>query len=32
MGIHQGGRGVEEQTESEIPLEKMRRYISYCKT
>ena len=33
MGIHQGGRGVEEQqAESEIPLEKMRRYISYCKT
>ncbi|KAB5575528.1 MCM2/3/5 family protein [Coniochaeta sp. 2T2.1] len=32
MGIHQGGSGVDEQTESEIPLEKMRRYISYCKT
>ncbi|KAK3944968.1 DNA replication licensing factor mcm5 [Diplogelasinospora grovesii] len=32
MGIHMGGRGVEEQTESEIPVEKMRRYFSYCKS
>ncbi|KAK4227102.1 MCM2/3/5 family-domain-containing protein [Podospora fimiseda] len=32
MGIHMGGRGVEERIESEIPVEKMRRYISYCKS
>ncbi|TDZ26361.1 DNA replication licensing factor mcm5 [Colletotrichum orbiculare MAFF 240422] len=32
MGIHMGGRGVEEQVESEIPVDKMKRYISYCKS
>ncbi|KAH8888901.1 MCM-domain-containing protein [Thozetella sp. PMI_491] len=32
LGIHMGGRGVEEQTESEIPVDKMKRYISYCKS
>lgn len=32
MGIHMGGRGVEEQIESEIPVDKMKRYISYCKS
>jgi DNA replication licensing factor MCM5 len=32
MGIHMGARAVEEQVEAEIPLEKMKRYISYCKT
>ncbi len=32
IGIHMGGRGVEDQTESEIPVDKMRRYISYCKS
>ncbi|KAK6856110.1 DNA replication licensing factor mcm5 [Apiospora arundinis] len=32
MGIHMGGRGVEEQTESEIPVDKMKRYLSYCKS
>ena len=32
MSIHMGGRGVEEQVESEVPVEKMKRYISYCKT
>jgi DNA replication licensing factor MCM5 len=31
MGLHMGGRGVEEQVEAEIPVEKMKRYISYCK-
>ena len=31
MGIHMGGRGVEEQVQAEIPVEKMKRYISYCK-
>jgi DNA replication licensing factor MCM5 len=32
MGIHMGGRGIEEQVESEIPVEKMKRYISFCKS
>ncbi|KAL2156990.1 hypothetical protein VTH06DRAFT_8827 [Thermothelomyces fergusii] len=32
MGIHMGGRGVEERVEAEIPVEKMRRYISYCRS
>ena len=32
MGIQMGGRGMEEQTEAEIPVEKMKRYISYCKS
>ncbi|KAF9891489.1 minichromosome maintenance protein 5 [Aspergillus nanangensis] len=31
MGVHMGGRGVEEQVEAEVPLEKMKRYISYCR-
>jgi DNA replication licensing factor MCM5 len=31
MGVHMGGRGIEEQVEAEIPLEKMKRYISYCR-
>ncbi|KAI5918571.1 MCM-domain-containing protein [Camillea tinctor] len=32
MGIHMGGRGLEDQVEGEVPVEKMRRYISYCKS
>ena len=32
MGIHMGRSGVEEQREAEIPVEKMKRYISYCKS
>lgn len=32
MGVHMGGRGIEEQVEAEIPLEKMKRYISYCRS
>ncbi|TQS37587.1 hypothetical protein Golomagni_01933 [Golovinomyces magnicellulatus] len=32
MGIHMGNRGAEEQTEAEISVEKMKRYISYCKS
>ncbi|KAK0673989.1 putative DNA replication licensing factor mcm5 [Cercophora samala] len=34
MGIHMGGRGMQDErvVESEIPVEKMRRYISYCKS
>lgn len=31
MGIHMGGQGVEEQVQAEVPVEKMKRYISYCK-
>lgn len=32
MGIQMGGRGMEEQAEAEISVEKMKRYISYCKS
>ena len=32
MAIHMGGRGLEEQVEAEISVEKMKRYISYCKS
>ena len=33
MNIHMGGRGREEpQVEPEIPMAKMKRYISYCKS
>ncbi|KAF7914432.1 uncharacterized protein EAF01_000838 [Botrytis porri] len=32
MNVHMGGRGREEQAESEITVEKMKRYISYCKS
>ncbi|GFF35104.1 DNA replication licensing factor mcm5 [Aspergillus udagawae] len=32
MGVHMGGRGIEEQVEAEVPLEKMKRYISYCRS
>jgi DNA replication licensing factor MCM5 len=32
MGIHMGGRGAEDQVESAIPVDKMKRYINYCKT
>ncbi|KAK8187325.1 putative DNA replication licensing factor Mcm5 [Phyllosticta capitalensis] len=31
MGIHMDGRGVEEQVQAEVPVEKMKRYITYCK-
>ncbi|OAQ85612.1 DNA replication licensing factor mcm5 [Purpureocillium lilacinum] len=31
MGIHMDGRGAEEIAESEIPVDKMRRYLTYCK-
>jgi DNA replication licensing factor MCM5 len=31
MGIQMGGRGVEEQVQAEISIEKMKRYITYCK-
>ncbi|KAM0278656.1 hypothetical protein ACHAQH_005043 [Verticillium albo-atrum] len=32
MGIHMGGRGTEEQVEAEIPVDKMKRYLSYCRS
>ena len=32
MGIQMGGQGLEEQAEAEISVEKMKRYISYCKS
>lgn len=32
MNVHMGGRGQEEQTDAEISVEKMKRYISYCKS
>ncbi|KAF5024874.1 hypothetical protein F66182_3032 [Fusarium sp. NRRL 66182] len=32
LGIQMNGRGADEMAESEIPIEKMRRYITYCKT
>lgn len=32
MGIHMGNQGVDEQSEAEIPVEKMKRYIGFCKS
>ncbi|KAJ5980970.1 Nucleic acid-binding OB-fold [Penicillium waksmanii] len=32
MGVHMGGRGLEEQVEAEIPVEQMKRYVSYCRS
>jgi DNA replication licensing factor MCM5 len=32
MGIAMGGRGVEETVQAEIPIEKMKRYITYCRS
>lgn len=32
IGIHMDGRGVEEVADAEISVEKMRRYLTYCKT
>jgi DNA replication licensing factor MCM5 len=31
MGLAMGRGGVEEQVQAEIPIDKMKRYISYCK-
>ncbi|KAF2703073.1 MCM-domain-containing protein [Pleomassaria siparia CBS 279.74] len=31
INIAMGSRGIEEQVEVEIPIEKMKRYISYCR-
>lgn len=32
LGLHTDGRGVEEMTDTEISVDKMRRYLTYCKT
>ncbi len=32
MAIQMGNQGVEEQAEVEIPIDKMKRYISFCKS
>ncbi|KAJ5148584.1 hypothetical protein N7448_000162 [Penicillium atrosanguineum] len=32
MGVHMGGRGMEEQVEAEVPVDQMKRYISYCRS
>lgn len=32
MNIHMDGRGAEDVAESEIPVDKMRRYLTYCRT
>ncbi|KAF2733362.1 MCM-domain-containing protein [Polyplosphaeria fusca] len=32
MGLAMGGRGVEEQVQAEISIEKMKRYITYCRS
>lgn len=32
MGIHMGGRRLEEPAEGEISVDKMKRYVSYCKS
>lgn len=32
MNLQMGGRGIDEQTEAEIPVDKMKRYISYCRS
>jgi DNA replication licensing factor MCM5 len=31
MNLAMRGKGTEEQAEAEIPVEKMKRYIMYCK-
>jgi len=32
MGIHMGNQGVEEQNEAEFSVDKLKRYISFCKS
>lgn len=32
LGLHTDGRGAEDMTETEISVDKMRRYLTYCKT
>ena len=31
MDIQMGGKGIMDNVQSEVPVEKMKRYISYCK-
>ena len=31
IGIHMGGRGIEEQAEAEISVDRIKRYLAYCK-
>lgn len=31
MGIHMDHRGAEDMVESEVPVDKMKRYLSYCR-
>jgi DNA replication licensing factor MCM5 len=32
MNIHQGGKGLDEQINVDISVDKMKRYVSYCKS
>ncbi|KAH4402316.1 DNA helicase [Parastagonospora nodorum] len=32
MGIAMGGHGIQQEVEAEISIEKMKRYITYCRT
>ena len=32
INIHQGGKGLDEQINVDISVDKMKRYISYCKS
>lgn len=32
LGLHSGGQGAEEVIETEISVDKMKRYLTYCKT
>ncbi|KAH7008295.1 MCM2/3/5 family-domain-containing protein [Ilyonectria destructans] len=32
LSIQMDGRGAEEVTESEIPIDRMRKYLTYCRT
>ncbi|KPM36361.1 DNA replication licensing factor mcm5 [Neonectria ditissima] len=32
LSIQMDGRGAEDVTETEIPIDKMRKYLTYCKT
>lgn len=32
LGLHSGGQGAEEAVETEISVDKMKRYLTYCKT
>lgn len=32
MNIHKGGVATEEETESEIPVDTIKRYLAYCKS